>query len=509
LHDEWVVVLILLSSVITVQGGNGTTPPIVGPNILVGTAFSDCCGWSVTLASNPSNANASFVAVGGLFYYTLDGGRSWSPRARHIIATADPALAYDALGTLYWSNLFGAPKSTNLQTSGLRVDVSKDNGMSWGTPSVIVTPTDVTKNSWPDKEWLTVDNSNSSFRGRLYLAWEVRAPGAWQGSTIRKPVERLVLSHSDNGFNFSTPLTIAGSDSGFPTPAVGPNGQLYIVYVQWEANGDASLQLRASYDGGVTFGAPSYVAYYSGIPWKLSNTEIRILSIPYVAVDPIRGTIYVVWAQYYPSINRSAIVISLSKDGGRTWSPTQRVSDNVSGNDEFFPAVAVGHDGVVHIAWLDRRNDPGNTAFDVYYARSLDNGKTFEANIKVSEQPSNPNDLLDPTFITDYIGISVDADNRVHVAWNGVGPDRIAATYIATIYQLQTTTTQTSTLSTSEELTGTTPSERVASSSTLMTLVQSQPIAGSNLTYAIAAIGVLTLVAVSVIATKRKRIKHG
>lgn len=478
----------------------------VGSNLLLGSIVGNCCGWDNSIVTNPTNPDYAFAAVSGYYYSTLDGGLSWSPQELHCFC-GDDISAYDSGGTLYWSNVF-TWGPTPSPTQGLRVDVSKDNGVSWETPSIIVAPIDIAKGLWPDKEWLSVDDSNSSFRGRVYLAWEVRAPGVWQGNTVSNRVERSVLSHSDNGFNFSTPLTIAGSDTGYPTPAVGPKGQLYIVYVQWESNGEASLQVRASYDGGVTFGAPSWLAYYSGIPWKLSNTKIRILSIPYVAVDPMQGTIYVVWAQYDPSTNRSAIVITTSNDGGRTWSSSHRVSDNVSGNDEFFPAVAVGHDGVVHVAWLDRRNDPKNTAFDVYYSRSLDHGRTFEHNIRVSEQSSNPNSLQHPTFIGDYIGISVDAANRVHLAWNGVGPSRIAATYTATIYQSQTTAQMSTSSFTSEGSSHTTMSETTTaatSSSTMMTPLQTESSSASNATSAVATLGGVLLLAISIVVVKRKR----
>jgi hypothetical protein len=271
------------------------------------------------------------------------------------------------------------------------------------------------------------------------------------------------------------------------------------------------LYIRKSTDGGSSFGSPVFIRDFSSIPGRVANTAVRVFSILSAAVDPNDGTIYVVWSSYGSDGYTSILLVS-SADGGQTWSNPKIVNDDNGKSDHFMPAVTVGRDGVVHFAWLDRRDDPSNTAYNIYYTRSFDHGRTFEPNVRVSAQSSNSNELPDPTFIGDYIGISVDAANRVHVAWNGVGPSRIAATFTVTIYQSQTTASQTSTLSTSEASTGTTPSQRVtsvASSSTLMTPLQPQAIVGSNMTYATVAIGVLTLVAISVIATKRKRTKHG
>jgi hypothetical protein len=73
------------------------------------------------------------------------------------------------------------------------------------------------------------------------------------------------------------------------------------------------------------------------------------------------------------------------------------------------PGVAIGNDGFIHVAWVDRRNDGGfggsnplNT-WELYYARSEDNGATYiaETEIPISigysvESAMNPNVEVSP-----------------------------------------------------------------------------------------------------------------
>ncbi|MCA1812648.1 MAG: hypothetical protein LC624_01700, partial [Halobacteriales archaeon] len=81
-----------------------------------------------------------------------------------------------------------------------------------------------------------------------------------------------------------------------------------------------------------------------------------------------------------------------SHDGGATWSAPMKVHDDgVSGRvtDHFMPAVSVGPDGTVDVSWYDRRVDPQNHLFDVFYTYSTDGGTTFAPNLRVTE---NSND---------------------------------------------------------------------------------------------------------------------
>jgi hypothetical protein len=471
---QFVFLMLLVSVPATLQVKDSPSSLIIGPNILLGDAYDRCCGWDVTVASSLSNPDNSFIAAAGLHYYTLDGGLTWSPRQERG-PFGDPALAYSAGGVLYWANIFG-PRGPNHE--GLIVYSSSDGGQTWNTPTVAVAPTDVTKENWPDKEWIAVDTSNSSFRDNVYVAWAVLSPGKPSGGNIvGSAIVGLNFSRSvDLGRTFSKPITLAtgsggGENGGSPQVLVGPKGEVYVIYQSYIE--EHTILIQSSLDGGLTFSTPRYVASAYSVPGKVANTQIRVFTIESAAVDSVKGFLYAVWSDYRS--RKSEVLISMSEDGGQSWSSPRRVNDDTSPSDHFMPSVAVGRDGAVHVAWLDRRDDPTNTAYNVYYAQSVNGGKSFEKNLKVSSASSNPNNLQDPSFIGDYIGISVDGHNRVHVAWNDARSGGTAETYTATIFQEPNILTS----STSTGTTGT-PSTSVASITTVSSLRSSASAASSQ-----------------------------
>jgi hypothetical protein len=61
-----------------------------------------------------------------------------------------------------------------------------------------------------------------------------------------------------------------------------------------------------------------------------------------------------------------------------------------SGADQFMPSVAVDEQGTVHVAFYDRRNDPDNLHYDVYYTSSTDLGDNWTPNERVTTVSSDP-----------------------------------------------------------------------------------------------------------------------
>jgi hypothetical protein len=62
------------------------------------------------------------------------------------------------------------------------------------------------------------------------------------------------------------------------------------------------------------------------------------------------------------------------------------------------PVVAVNGDGVVGVAWYDRREDPTRRCWKKYFAASLDGGETFTPNVPLSSAPSCPSEDMAPTI---------------------------------------------------------------------------------------------------------------
>jgi hypothetical protein len=69
------------------------------------------------------------------------------------------------------------------------------------------------------------------------------------------------------------------------------------------------------------------------------------------------------------------VLVARSTDGGRRWRRARHVSGR-AGADEWWPAVSIGPDGVVWLAWSD---DGGGHGHRLYVARSTDRGASFSA----------------------------------------------------------------------------------------------------------------------------------
>ena len=148
----------------------------------------------------------------------------------------------------------------------------------------------------------------------------------------------------------------------------------------------SGIFVRSSKDG-VTWNTP--VAVVDHI-----NSAIPFEDKPWIAVDrgaasPHRGNLYVAWTRFdiYGSenpVHRSHIMISRSRDGGRTFSPPLEISDDTgdardSDNTVEGAVPASGLDGDVYIAWAGPKG--------IYFDRSTDGGWTFGKDTVLTVQP--------------------------------------------------------------------------------------------------------------------------
>jgi hypothetical protein len=142
--------------------------------------------------------------------------------------------------------------------------------------------------------------------------------------------------------------------------------------------------------------------------------EYRAYIYPAAAVDA-NGVFHVAWADGRNAGRGNDIMYTSSADGS-SWSAPARVNTDSGAADQLMPAVAVGTDGYVNIAWVDHRNDAANINYDIYLTRGT-NG-AFGANQRVTAVSSNP--YNDPrtqgSMIGDYIGLAA-SDGMVFPVW--------------------------------------------------------------------------------------------
>ena len=96
------------------------------------------------------------------------------------------------------------------------------------------------------------------------------------------------------------------------------------------------------------------------------------------------GAIYAAWRHVYPG-NRRDIAFTVSSDGGRTFLPPVRVSEDewaIDGCPEDGPALGIDPDGTVYVVWPTVLTDPSPHKA-LFYSTTRD-GRTFTPRVRVS-----------------------------------------------------------------------------------------------------------------------------
>lgn len=186
-----------------------------------------------------------------------------------------------------------------------------------------------------------------------------------------------------------------------PKLAYSPDGALNALYVVTRLEPGrrfpaAALRFVRSTDGGAHWSAPVNVTDDS----TFGSHNFETL---FAGHD---GALYASWLD--GRLGKSTVFMTRSTDGGKTWSPNQRVSSG-----EACPCcrttMASAPDGSLYLAW--RRVFPGNVR-DIVVAKSTDHGASWQEPVRAHAD----NWVFDGC---PHAGpsLQVDDNGRVHIAW--------------------------------------------------------------------------------------------
>lgn len=157
-------------------------------------------------------------------------------------------------------------------------------------------------------------------------------------------------------------------------------GNLYVGWIEFQVDRTVMFFTR-SVDDGLTWERPRIISTASGLPRDDNGALVAFRGT--VARD---GTLYATWT------DGKGIVLTVSHDGGKTFSTPRRVIEtappafNIAnytrGNG--FPNVAVDpSSGRLYLSWGDYRNGD----IDIFVAASSNHGKTWSSPVRVNDDP--------------------------------------------------------------------------------------------------------------------------
>lgn len=356
-----------------------------------------------TSSDNGASWLETFVPQGSDERPTTSDGLSWD-------ANSDPVVAVDKLGNVFAANLYINFVSQSNDGFYVSKGTITGSGLQISATNAVATNSPDSPN-FEDKEWLTVDNSNSGFSGNVYVCWTRFTPTSDHIRVSRS------TDHGDS-WGSSTQVSPASQNGGVQgcQVAVGPSGEVYVAWEAFFRNGMRQHFFVKSTDGGATFSSAKAITN----PFRevIFQSGYRKNSFPALAVSPVNGDVADVFSSF-TSPGGTKVLFTQSTNGGSSFSNPFTLVD-VFGGVQFFPAVAYDEAGTLHASWFDTRNSGSAQAakFDVYATFSTDNGATFAPNARVT--PTSVFAGKFNSFIGDYSGIAA-AGGFAHPVWNDGG----------------------------------------------------------------------------------------
>jgi hypothetical protein len=347
-------------------------------------AYGDTWTTNKNLTNNAGSSRYPSMAVDGSNVYVVwfdntpgnyeiyfkksdDGGTTWTNNKR---LTNTAGSSEDAVMTVDGSNIYVVWEDDTPGNYEIYFKKSDDGGATW---------TNNKRLTWNASDSyvadIAVDGSN------IYVIWGDDTSGNWE----------VYFKKSDDGgatWTKSKRLTWNAGNSYAQSMAVdGLN-----VYVLWEDDtpGNPEIYFKKSDDGGATWTKSK----------RLTNNEGNSYA-PSIAVDG--SNVYVVWANFMPSLANYEIYFKQSDDGGATWTTNKEITTNSGSSRD--PAIAVDGSNI-YVVWDD--DTPGN--WEIYFKKSDDVGTTWTTK-----------KLTNNAGRSSFPSIAVDGPN-IYVAWEDDTP---------------------------------------------------------------------------------------
>lgn len=345
-----------------------TVPSVtIGPNVNVTQLAGNQA--ESTISINPTNPLNLFECdtLSNIGHYSTDGGQTWatSNMSALPLSIGDVQTAWDSFGNLFITRL--------TQNKTVMVARSSDGGATFKDPRAV-------------GDFASDQPAIAVGAGSVWVAFtdnhdQYVAAGA------------AVTSFDSVGTFGALELVAPGGDFG--DVAVGPNGQVLVVY-QNLASGQGPDDIQASLDpdglGPLGFQASviassTNVGSFDAIPAQPSRSIDAEANLAWDrSGGPHNGRVYLVYTdENVNESNDTNIMVRYSDDNGASWSAPVQANDDATTRSQFLPAIALDQTtGDVGVTWYDARNSATNTTVQIFGAVSTDGGASFTANFQIS-----------------------------------------------------------------------------------------------------------------------------
>ena len=196
-------------------------------------------------------------------------------------------------------------------------------------------------------------------------------------------------------------------DRGWQASTLDRQGRLHTIWLDHRVMAAEKGAGGHEHDG-VAMAQKSGLYYAAdGVPERELFKGVCYCCKTAIATGP-NGEIYAAWRHVFAG-NMRDMGFTMSRDGGRTFSPLVRVNQDgwsIQGCPDDGPAMAVDAKGTVHLVWPTVKNEQGV----ILYATSTD-GRAFSAPVRIptlgGPKPSHPQ-------------IAIGGSGKIFVAWDEV-----------------------------------------------------------------------------------------
>jgi hypothetical protein len=338
--------------------------------------------------------------------YSINSGASWTFRGvlEKNVFRSDPVLASDSVGRFFYLSL--------LENFFDDIWRSLNFGFSW----LRIAPA-----TGGDKQWFTIDNTNSVGHGFQYQSWSV-AGNNYGG--------RQFSRSTNGGATWLDPVNIPNSPA-WGTLDVDSTGNLFIGGVNLDTNQIWCERSTNAKNAAVT---PSFDR---STPINLGGD---IVSAEPINPEGLVGQVYVAVDRSGTSTNNylymlasvqpagfatgSDVIFVRSTNFGTTFSAPRRVNDDPVNHAKWhwFGTMSVAPNKRIDVVWLDTRNAANNTNSQLFYSYSTNAGSTWSPNVAVSTSFNPFLGYPNQNKMGDYISIVSDnagADVAYCATFNG------------------------------------------------------------------------------------------